>query len=68
MPLGHDISIPVEGTDLTIHVLLEENGPRGTITWNEGEAVLIRQFLHPDAVTILKEKFKCVTATSVQPR
>lgn len=58
MPIGHDISIPIEGTDLTIHVLLEENGPRGTITWNEGDAVLIRQFMHPDAVTILKEKFK----------
>lgn len=58
MPMGNDISIPVEGTGLTIHLLLEENGPRGSMTWQEGEDVLIRTYLHPEAVAILKEKFK----------
>jgi len=61
--MGHDISIPIDGTCLTIHILLEENGPRGTIVWKEGDAVLIRQFLHPDAVSILKEKFNAVPET-----
>jgi len=60
MAMGHDISIPIDGTSLTLHILLEENGPRGTIVWKEGTTTLIRQFLHPDAVHILKEKFRAV--------